>query len=638
MKAQSSERSIDAAWRSDALVQGALTLFPTLAVMVWLGCAPAPEPQRPTPTGPTVGPAGGTIATSNGAAKLVFSPNAVAADTEIAIQEASVDANGWSILPGTTYTFEPNGLKFEAPVEMTIQYDPARLPAGTAENSLMLVKIVGTALEEAGNVTVDTAAKTVKGTIGGFSTYGLRSAPTEGTADPNNPIQLIANPEDYVPGKPVELTASFTKWPGDSYEYEWLLFPDDHTGELVCGLPDGSGCVSVYSHDYGAPVFWVRDQPVSKYYACVDKKDGDRTTVTVKVWRRGLQGIPFYLGKAQATFTVKLNKIEVSPNPAKCSPGGIVELLATFPHDMAETYLYEWQANGCGQFLLGDGSESSYVRDNKSSLVYHAYEAKDGFTDSVEVVVYKCQLSVPTYPYFNDEWFPYGKGQTSVIIGEQKVEQTLSSRFDPDPPMVDVNRATGWDCVTLSIITSKFKLDGTEIMAWETTGNYGGLSGPGMVLVKTLELTGKSGRSVTYQGTVAQDRAKDNVSVKIYRPSGTERQLIGQASAMVEIYAPQTWYCICGTDRFKAPDYGMNNVFDFYHWGHGAIGGECNFRARVGDTVRINAQLYGDPHGEIWLRKGRLGDDQYTILQRLLSENELPSPGEYTREFSVAID
>jgi hypothetical protein len=117
-----------------------------------------------------VGPAGATVSAPGGTATLEIPPGALAGDAGITVQPSSAVPPRVTAVPGTAWSFGPDGLRFEVPVTLTIRYSPAALGA-IAEHKLRLHKIRGGGLVEVEGSTVDTVANEVRGEITGFSDY-----------------------------------------------------------------------------------------------------------------------------------------------------------------------------------------------------------------------------------------------------------------------------------------------------------------------------------------------------------------------------------------------------------------------------------------------------------------------------------
>lgn len=144
------------------------------AGLVWLACGDSPtEPlaQR------TIGPSGGELRADG--VVLAVPAGALPSETRITVERASpsqlpssVGARADSIVPGTLYDFGPDGLVFDAPATLTLEYDPAHLPPGSLETWLRVVRI-GDTVEVVPGVSVDTAANTVAVQVDHFTFFGV---------------------------------------------------------------------------------------------------------------------------------------------------------------------------------------------------------------------------------------------------------------------------------------------------------------------------------------------------------------------------------------------------------------------------------------------------------------------------------
>jgi hypothetical protein len=82
---------------------------------------------------------GGTVATQSGAAKAVFPANAVNASTTVTITASSQAPTSARLIDGTAYEFSPSG-PLAQPVQVTLRYNPAKLPSGALQSNLVLYK------------------------------------------------------------------------------------------------------------------------------------------------------------------------------------------------------------------------------------------------------------------------------------------------------------------------------------------------------------------------------------------------------------------------------------------------------------------------------------------------------------------
>jgi hypothetical protein len=76
------------------------------------------------------------------------------------------------------YEFGPPGVTFAEPVQLSVRYDPEKLPAGVRDTELKLYKVIsGTDWQEVQESGVVVASHTVSGLIDGFSIYGVLGVP-----------------------------------------------------------------------------------------------------------------------------------------------------------------------------------------------------------------------------------------------------------------------------------------------------------------------------------------------------------------------------------------------------------------------------------------------------------------------------
>ena len=158
-------------------------LFLIAIMMIFSGCIKTNDlipsiPDQPTPTdvgtpfgdivSKIIGKTGGSIASADGKAELIFPAGALANDTSISIQALSNTApNGI----GNGYQFLPNGIKFLQPVILKFHYTADDLASTLAD-------LMGIAFQDSigiwwrvNNFTNDTADKIISAPIKHFTTY-----------------------------------------------------------------------------------------------------------------------------------------------------------------------------------------------------------------------------------------------------------------------------------------------------------------------------------------------------------------------------------------------------------------------------------------------------------------------------------
>lgn len=145
----------------------------------------------------TVGAAGGTLATDSRSATCVFPAGALGSNIDFTVDSAASAPSNERLLAGTAFDFGPSTV-FSSNAQLTIKYNPSRLPAGALESRLVLYKAVGGAWVAVPGSVVNTTNRSVSAPISSFSTYGILAdnqfaghyagtfAVTHGVGDPGN--------------------------------------------------------------------------------------------------------------------------------------------------------------------------------------------------------------------------------------------------------------------------------------------------------------------------------------------------------------------------------------------------------------------------------------------------------------------
>jgi hypothetical protein len=141
----------------------------TVAVFVGCGGATPAEPPGPPPGTTLLTTSGGTATSADGRAVLVFPAGALAGPTTITIRPATTLPSHPRLIPGTAYTFEPEGITFAQPVRLTIRYGSSVPPA--QRRYLWLRKWTGGDWVPMLGA-ADTVQGLVQGEIAGFSSFG----------------------------------------------------------------------------------------------------------------------------------------------------------------------------------------------------------------------------------------------------------------------------------------------------------------------------------------------------------------------------------------------------------------------------------------------------------------------------------
>jgi uncharacterized protein YjdB len=195
-----------------------------------------------------VGPKGNTISASDGAVTLVFPAGAVNEAITVTVDAAVSPPNpAMRLLPGATFDFGPEGTQFNAPVALTIAYDPAEMPAGTQQRLLRLFRLVDSAWVQVSGSTVDVESQTVTGEITSFSVYGVLLVPIA-------TVTITPESAEIITGAAVQLEATLRDLDGSvltGREVTWASSDEavatvDATG-LVTGVAAGTATITATS-------------------------------------------------------------------------------------------------------------------------------------------------------------------------------------------------------------------------------------------------------------------------------------------------------------------------------------------------------------------------------------------------------
>jgi hypothetical protein len=172
-------------------------------------------PAGPPPNG-GIGPAGGTVTSSDGRATLVVPPNALSASTAVTLAIQGSPPLDPSVVGGSAYRLGPDGVQFSVPAVLTIWYDPALSPIGVAEADLRMHRLAAGAWTPEPASTIDAAAHTASVSVTTGGGYGVRwpGLPGPCTTPEHRQFDFWLGQWDFVvPGAPGGSTNSITADP-----------------------------------------------------------------------------------------------------------------------------------------------------------------------------------------------------------------------------------------------------------------------------------------------------------------------------------------------------------------------------------------------------------------------------------------
>lgn len=180
----------------DVLLAAGLALGLTLGL---LSCSDSSTgiPSPPEPVG--IGPAGGTVSSPDGQARLVVPPNALSDMVAMTITPVGTPPAG---AVGTVYDIRPSGTQLSPPATLTLTYDPSALPSGVEPGDLAIGTHMNGAWVELAT-THGAGTPTLSAPVSHFSLFG--AVPT-GAVGPAACPELALSSAAAAPLREIEVT------------------------------------------------------------------------------------------------------------------------------------------------------------------------------------------------------------------------------------------------------------------------------------------------------------------------------------------------------------------------------------------------------------------------------------------------
>ena len=134
----------------------------------------AGNPAGPTPSEPTIGPAGGTLVAANGSARLEVPAGALSAAVALTLRAGSGLPLDPHAIVQTAFTVAPPGTRFSSPATLVLHYDPSLGPSGVAESGLRVHVQDGSEWEPVAGASTDVGARNASARISEAGTYSVR--------------------------------------------------------------------------------------------------------------------------------------------------------------------------------------------------------------------------------------------------------------------------------------------------------------------------------------------------------------------------------------------------------------------------------------------------------------------------------
>lgn len=176
---------------SDGLVTGVAVGSTTISASV--DGIPANIEVRVT-EGAFVGPSGATFSNQSGTVTVVVPPAALSTPTSLTLGSATAAPSSVRLLAGTAFELGPVAMSFSQPVNITIKYDDALVPAGFSEGELQLYKAAGNVWQVVDGSTANTDANSVTGTATSGGVYAVMLRPSVATVTISGASSPIAVP------------------------------------------------------------------------------------------------------------------------------------------------------------------------------------------------------------------------------------------------------------------------------------------------------------------------------------------------------------------------------------------------------------------------------------------------------------
>jgi len=183
------------------MFQGRVTVLVYSVLISSVLAAGGPACHEAMAPSDNVGPDGGHLELANGSVLLDIPAGALDESVLISTVPGGITPQWPTLVPGTTHEMRPAGLTFHAPVTLTIKYDPGVVPTGVLGSELRLYRIVNDEWSQIPGSSRDTEQDQVRGSIDGFSTFGVLGVPVAS-------IVLSATDIELAPNEMTQLTAT----------------------------------------------------------------------------------------------------------------------------------------------------------------------------------------------------------------------------------------------------------------------------------------------------------------------------------------------------------------------------------------------------------------------------------------------
>jgi hypothetical protein len=554
-----------------------IVLAGSVAGVLVLGNRTAPMGNGEDLPAGTVGAAGGPVSGGNSRVTLDFPAGALASERGITI--AGVSASG--MIPGTAFRFGPEGITFAKPVIMSISYDPASLPQGTAAADLSLAKWDGGRWNCIQSSGCNATQHKVFGAVTGFSTYAVVVNATKVS---------ITTPVYAIPGEKTAISFSLAAPLNDAVTfYRAVWSTNGALGKVWTYDREGNGIGgTVGKVDYYRNGTSVGHQ--TAYYVPENSAaPGQIDTLSLEL-RISFDfvtddqiGTAAFIssGLAQASVQITDGGLRMYPQTLTCLPGQEIQITPSLERLPAGIeVLWNWRIDSAKSSIREVGSLSGATEIALSDAPYILFYASQSEAAGAVVPITLTAMAKDVSGGGYHSLCASIHGNITISTGPVSIE------FD-GLPLIDLWRENTAD-MTVNVTAG---YQGTLHFVWNTTGKYGGFGPTWPSNLKTWE--SNSPWAYYYGNGLGEDGQADLVTVSVYAVFNGVSTFLGNASAVIEVYKPLTQYSLLDADK-STGWLGSGSSWYVGLQDHGPINSYTIwFYARPGDTLRLYCQEPG---------------------------------------------
>jgi hypothetical protein len=286
-------------------------------------------------------------------------------------------------------------------------------------------------------------------------------------------------------------------------------------------------------------------------------------------------------GAARASVQITDGGLRIYPQALTCLPGQEIPITPSLEQRPAGMgVLWNWRIDSPRSSIREVGSLSGGTEILLSDAPYIVFYASQSETAGTVVPITVTAMTKDVSGGGYHSFCPPARGNITISSGPVSIE------FD-GLPLIDLWRENSAD-MTVNVSAA---YQGTLHYVWNTTGDYGGF---GPFWPSSLMTWESNSPWASYYGNgLGEDGRADKVTVSVYAVFNGVSTLLGNASAVIEVYKPLTQYSLLDADG-STGWLGSGSSWSVSLLGHGPVNGYTIwFYARPGDTLRMYCQEPG---------------------------------------------